>query len=75
MALDLFLQRRNENATPDFWIRHSSLWADNGDVSHILHPLIDPAKKNHRHSLKSTPELGLSNLLLPGTGRCLSLVP
>ena len=34
MALEQFLQHRNEhNATPDFWSRHSGLWADNGDVS------------------------------------------
>ena len=33
MALEQFLQHRNEPATTDFWITHSSLWADNGDVS------------------------------------------
>ena len=34
MALEQFLQQRNEHsAAPDFWVRHSSLWADNGDVS------------------------------------------
>lgn len=31
MALQAFLGHRNEHATPDFWARHSSLWADNGD--------------------------------------------
>ena len=36
MALEQFLQYRNEHATTDFWVRHSSLWADNGDVSHYL---------------------------------------
>lgn len=34
MALELFLQHRNEHTTTDFWVKHSSLWADNGDVSH-----------------------------------------
>ena len=33
MALEQFLHQRNEHATADFWARHSSLWADNGDVS------------------------------------------
>ena len=32
MALELFLHHRNEHATADFWVRHSSLWADNGDA-------------------------------------------
>lgn len=32
MALELFLQHRNEHPTADFWVRHSSLWADNGDA-------------------------------------------
>lgn len=32
MAIELFLSHRNERATADFWMRHSSLWADNGDV-------------------------------------------
>lgn len=36
MALEQFLQHRNERTSTDFWIRHSSLWADNGDVSHYL---------------------------------------
>ena len=31
-ALELFLAKRGEYATADFWMRHSSLWADNGDV-------------------------------------------
>ncbi|KAL9639883.1 MAG: hypothetical protein Q9164_000631 [Protoblastenia rupestris] len=32
MALELFLQRRGDKAMPDFWARHSGLWADNGDA-------------------------------------------
>ena len=32
MALECFFGHRNERATSDFWVRHSSLWADNGDA-------------------------------------------
>ena len=32
MALEYFLGHRGERATSDFWVRHSSLWADNGDA-------------------------------------------
>jgi endonuclease/exonuclease/phosphatase family metal-dependent hydrolase len=32
MALELFLSHRGEVASQDFWMRHSSLWADNGDA-------------------------------------------
>ena len=32
MALELFLSHRAEVASQDFWMRHSSLWADNGDA-------------------------------------------
>ena len=32
MAMELFLQHRKEHPTADFWVRHSSLWADNGDA-------------------------------------------
>lgn len=32
MALQLFLSHRGEAASSDFWMRHSSLWADNGDT-------------------------------------------
>ena len=32
MALETFLAHRDERASTDFWVRHSSLWADNGDV-------------------------------------------
>lgn len=33
MAIELFLRHHEERALSDFWVRHSSLWADNGDVS------------------------------------------
>lgn len=32
MAIESFLEHRSEHAAADFWMRHSSLWADNGDV-------------------------------------------
>ena len=32
MALECFLGHRGERATSDFWVRHSTLWADNGDA-------------------------------------------
>jgi synaptojanin len=31
MAVESFLGHRAEHAAPDFWMRHSTLWADNGD--------------------------------------------
>lgn len=34
MALESFLHREPETASADFWMRHSSVWADNGDVSY-----------------------------------------
>jgi hypothetical protein len=32
MALEAFLRHRGEYALSDFWMRHSTLWADNGDA-------------------------------------------
>ncbi|KAG7007150.1 inositol-1,4,5-trisphosphate 5-phosphatase 1 [Physcia stellaris] len=32
MALESFLSPRNESASAEFWMRHSSVWADNGDA-------------------------------------------
>lgn len=32
MALELFLSHRDERGNSDFWMRHSALWADNGDT-------------------------------------------
>lgn len=31
MAMEAFLGHRGQRASPDFWMRHSTLWADNGD--------------------------------------------
>jgi hypothetical protein len=33
MAVESFLSSQSKGATPDFWMRHSALWADNGDVN------------------------------------------
>lgn len=38
MALESFFDHRNEHATTDFWMRHSSVWADNGDVCYSTGP-------------------------------------
>lgn len=32
MALEIFLSHKGLNASADFWVRHSSMWADNGDA-------------------------------------------
>ena len=32
LAIEQFLGHRAEQANSDFWMRHSTLWADNGDV-------------------------------------------
>lgn len=32
MGIEAFLGHRNERAASDFWMRHSNIWADNGDV-------------------------------------------
>ncbi|KAL1623586.1 Inositol-1,4,5-trisphosphate 5-phosphatase 1 [Neofusicoccum ribis] len=32
MAIEVFLAGRGERATADFWNRHGTLWADNGDA-------------------------------------------
>ncbi|KAL5405861.1 hypothetical protein PMIN03_008177 [Paraphaeosphaeria minitans] len=32
MALEILLKHKNSGAGPDFWARHSSMWADNGDA-------------------------------------------
>ncbi|KAF2649471.1 hypothetical protein K491DRAFT_698059 [Lophiostoma macrostomum CBS 122681] len=32
MALEIFLSHKGLGANGDFWVRHSSMWADNGDA-------------------------------------------
>ena len=36
MAMESFFRHRGEHALADFWMRHSTLWADNGDVGKPL---------------------------------------
>ena len=33
MVLELYFKDNGERSDADFWVKHSSLWADNGDVS------------------------------------------
>ncbi|KAF3899062.1 SAC domain-containing protein [Trichophyton interdigitale] len=32
MAIDMFFAQWNGHASPDFWMKHSTLWADSGDM-------------------------------------------
>ena len=32
IAIESFLYHRQDDVAPDFWMRHSALWADNGDA-------------------------------------------
>ena len=71
MALEQFLQHRNEHTTADFWSRHSSLWADNGDVSgNESEDYGLGAKVCDRHCLRYTLALGHWNPHLPDMGKC-----
>lgn len=56
MALESFLDHRNEHASADFWMRHSSVWADNGDVSVCWIRRLSVELTCSRHSPKFTPE-------------------
>lgn len=57
MALESFFDHRNEHASTDFWMRHSSVWADNGDVSGCLSRRLSAGLTCSRHYQKFTPEL------------------
>ena len=57
MALESFFDHRNEHASADFWMRHSSAWADNGDVSGIFSRRLSAGLTCSRHYQKFTPEL------------------
>ena len=71
MALKSFLRDRGEHAVSDFWMRHSTLWADNGDVGHWSKVMKKFTQIICRPCQKSMPALELSSPRLPGTGRCL----
>lgn len=32
MAIEMFLEQRHGHASPEFWMKHSTLWADSGDM-------------------------------------------
>ena len=59
MTLERFFQHRDERATTDFWIRHSSLWADNGDVSYRSGYSKPTTKMRDRRYPRFTLALGL----------------
>lgn len=40
MAIESFLHHRDERASAEFWMRHSSIWADNGDVGLLFSLLL-----------------------------------
>ncbi len=59
MAMESFLDHRNEHASADFWMRHSSIWADNGDVSHLRGVCLLGRLTRFSRFPKYTLELGL----------------
>jgi len=71
-AVESFLQQRAEVVGHDFWIQHSTLWADNGDVG-FLHSLLLAAEVDgseyERRSPRSTPAPAPSSRVSPGPGR------
>lgn len=58
MAVESFLNHRGERASAEFWMRHSSIWADNGDVGSLLSLLLI-SLISIRPFQGSTPERGL----------------
>lgn len=57
LAIEEFLSQRAERrTTTDFWIRHSTLWADNGDVSDASCSGKESANVPTRRFQKSMPE-------------------
>ena len=74
MALESFFRHRGENVLSDFWMRHSTLWADNGDVggqqsicSYCM------TEEISRPCPRSMQEPELSRALSHAMGRCLLL--
>jgi len=55
MALEIFLQQHDEGMpTSDFWARHSTLWADNGDGLSMIYTGTGALKSSHtRHGNRS----------------------
>lgn len=59
MAIEAFLLYCNHNVGQDFWVRHSTLWADNGDVSSRRYFIFRDTDDFARHYPKYTRVLGL----------------
>ena len=55
MALEIFLRQHDEGMpTSDFWARHSTLWADNGDGLSMIYTGTGALKSSHtRHGNRS----------------------
>jgi endonuclease/exonuclease/phosphatase family metal-dependent hydrolase len=55
MALEIFLKQHDEGMpTSDFWARHSTLWADNGDGLSMIYTGTGALKSSHtRHGNRS----------------------
>ena len=71
MALESFLRHQHEKASQNFWMRHSTLWADNGDVCLRTDQQQNTAEIDCRHCLKSTLERGRLNHHSQDMGKCL----
>lgn len=72
MAVEVFLSGRGERATADFWNRHGTLWADNGDVRlHRGWMNESTLTKPFRHFQRYMLAQGRSNLRSRGREKCL----
>jgi endonuclease/exonuclease/phosphatase family metal-dependent hydrolase len=59
MALDIFLKQHDEGMpTSDFWARHSTLWADNGDGLSMIYTGTGALKSSHTRHGNRTGILG-----------------
>jgi endonuclease/exonuclease/phosphatase family metal-dependent hydrolase len=59
MALEIFLKQHNEGMpTSDFWARHSTLWADNGDGLSMIYTGTGALKSSHTRHGNRTGILG-----------------
>ncbi|KAF3481739.1 SacI domain and endonuclease/exonuclease/phosphatase family protein [Arthroderma uncinatum] len=79
MVIEMFLAQRNGHSPRDFWMRHSTLWADNGDVLSRIYAGTGALKSSFtRHGAmsvagqfadfrKSATRLFVNNFTDPGT--------
>lgn len=61
MAIEMFLEDRQEFVGHEFWMRHQTLWADNGDVSSVVFHSLQYMLIIRRLSPKFTRALVLSS--------------